>query len=147
MTLRVRRARVSASGGKSHSWVTATTESPAPSAKSISVADGTRLAIRMGTNSMLPAVDRLDDDQISARLDELEGWEREGDAIVKTFKRDDFVGSVKFVDALVEPAEDMGHHPDVSISWNEVRVSVTTHSEGGLTANDFELASRIDSLA
>ena len=96
---------------------------------------------------MLPAVDRLDDDQISARLDELEGWERDGDAIVKTFKRDDFVGSVKFVDALVEPAEDMGHHPDVSISWNEVRVSVTTHSEGGLTANDFELASRIDSLA
>jgi 4a-hydroxytetrahydrobiopterin dehydratase len=95
---------------------------------------------------MLPAVDRLDDDQISARLDELEGWEREGASIVKTFKRDDFVGSVKFVDALVEPAEDMGHHPDVSISWNEVRVSVTTHSEGGLTANDFELASRIDSL-
>ena len=96
---------------------------------------------------MLPAVDRLDDDQISSRLDELEGWERDGDAIAKTFKRDDFVGSVKFVDALVEPAEDMGHHPDVSISWNEVRVSVTTHSEGGLTANDFELASRIDSLA
>ncbi len=96
---------------------------------------------------MLPTVDRLDDDQISARLDELEGWERDGDAIAKTFKRDDFVGSVKFVDALVEPAEDMGHHPDVSISWNEVRVSVTTHSEGGLTAHDFELASRIDSLA
>jgi 4a-hydroxytetrahydrobiopterin dehydratase len=96
---------------------------------------------------MLPTVDRLDDDQISARLDELEGWQRDGDAIAKTFKRDDFVGSVKFVDALVEPAEDMGHHPDVSISWNEVRVSVTTHSEGGLTANDFELASRIDSLA
>ena len=96
---------------------------------------------------MLPPVDRLDDDQISARLDELEGWERDGDAIAKTFKRDDFVGSVRFVDALVEPAEDMGHHPDVSISWNEVRVSITTHSEGGLTANDFELASRIDSLA
>jgi 4a-hydroxytetrahydrobiopterin dehydratase len=96
---------------------------------------------------MLPPVDRLDDNQISARLDELEGWERDGDAIAKTFKREDFVGSVKFVDALVEPAEDMGHHPDVSISWDEVRVSITTHSEGGLTANDFELASRIDALA
>jgi 4a-hydroxytetrahydrobiopterin dehydratase len=92
-------------------------------------------------------VERLDDDQIASNLAELEGWQREGDAIAKTFKRDDFVGSVKFVDALVEPAEDMGHHPDVSISWDEVRVSITTHSEGGLTANDFELAKRIDALA
>ena len=90
---------------------------------------------------------RLDDDQIASKLGELDGWERDGDAIVKTFKLDDFVGSVGFVDKLVEPAEDMGHHPDVGISWNEVRVTITTHSEGGLTANDFELAKRIDSLA
>ena len=90
---------------------------------------------------------RLDDDQIASKLAELDGWERDGDAIVKTFKLDDFVGSVGFVDKLVEPAEDMGHHPDVGISWNEVRVTITTHSEGGLTANDFELAKRIDSLA
>ena len=91
-------------------------------------------------------MERLDDDEISSRLDDLEGWERDGDAIVKTFELDDFVGSVAFVDKLVEPAEDMGHHPDVSISWDEVRVSITTHSEGGLTANDFELAKRIDDL-
>ena len=90
---------------------------------------------------------RLDDDQIASKLGELDGWERDGDAIVKAFKRDDFVGSVGFVDKLVEPAEDMGHHPDVAISWNEVRVTITTHSEGGLTANDFELAKRIDSIA
>ena len=77
----------------------------------------------------------------------LEGWERDGDAIAKTFKRGDFVGSVKFVDEIVEPAEDMGHHPDLEISWDEVRVSITTHSEGGLTDNDFELAKRIDELA
>jgi 4a-hydroxytetrahydrobiopterin dehydratase len=92
-------------------------------------------------------MERLEDDQIDSRLGDLDGWERDGDAIVKTFKRDDFVGSVKFVDDVVAPAEDMGHHPDVNISWNEVRVSITTHSEGGLTANDFELAKRIDSLA
>ena len=89
----------------------------------------------------------LGDDEITSRLANLDGWERDGDAIVKTFKLDDFVGSVGFVDKLVEPAEDMGHHPDVGISWNEVRVTITTHSEGGLTANDFELAKRIDSLA
>jgi 4a-hydroxytetrahydrobiopterin dehydratase len=92
-------------------------------------------------------VERLDDDQIKARLAELEGWERDGDTIVKEFEREDFVGSVKFVDRLVEPAEDMGHHPDLSISWNKVRVSITTHAAGGLTDNDFELAKRIDALA
>jgi 4a-hydroxytetrahydrobiopterin dehydratase len=54
---------------------------------------------------------------------------------------------VDFVNRLVGPAEEMGHHPDLSISWNEVRVSVTTHAAGGLTANDFELARRIDDLA
>ncbi len=91
-------------------------------------------------------MERLDDDQISSRLEELEGWERDGDAIAKTFKLDDFVGSVEFVRKLVDPAEDMGHHPDLSVSWNEVRVTITTHSEGGLTANDFELAKRIDAL-
>jgi 4a-hydroxytetrahydrobiopterin dehydratase len=91
-------------------------------------------------------VDRLDDDQIEARLAELEGWERDGEAIVKEYKRDDFVGSVRFVDRVVEPAEEMGHHPDLSISWDTVRVSITTHAAGGLTANDFELAKRIDAL-
>ena len=83
----------------------------------------------------------------SARLGGLDGWERDGEAIVKTFERGDFVGSVEFVDKLVEPAEEMGHHPDLSISWNKVEVSITTHSAGGLTANDFELAKRIDALA
>jgi 4a-hydroxytetrahydrobiopterin dehydratase len=92
-------------------------------------------------------VERLDDDQIDARLAELEGWERDGDAIVKEYELEDFVGAVRFVDGIVEPAEDMGHHPDLSISWNKVRVSITTHAAGGLTANDFELAKRIDALA
>jgi len=89
----------------------------------------------------------LDDQEIERRLDDLDGWSREGDAITKTFEREDFVGSVKFVDSLVEPAEDMGHHPDLSISWDKVQVTITTHAEGGLTDNDFELAKRIDALA
>lgn len=89
----------------------------------------------------------LSDDEIESRLDALAGWERRGDAIVKTFDRGDFVGSVRFVESLVEPAEEMNHHPDLSISWKDVQVSITTHSEGGLTPNDFELAGRIDALA
>jgi 4a-hydroxytetrahydrobiopterin dehydratase len=89
----------------------------------------------------------LDDDEIEAKLGELDGWERAGDAIEKKYDRGDFVGSVELVKSIVEPAEEMNHHPDLAISWSEVTVTISTHSEGGLTANDFELAKRIDSLA
>jgi 4a-hydroxytetrahydrobiopterin dehydratase len=92
-------------------------------------------------------VAQLDDAEIEERLSDLPGWEREGKAIGKSFKRDDFVASVRFVDALVEPAEAMNHHPDVAISWDTVTVTISTHSEGGLTAADFELAQKIDALA
>jgi len=92
-------------------------------------------------------VELLSDSEIDSRLAQLDGWEREGDTIVKTFELADFVGSVAFVDKLVEPAEAMGHHPDLSISWNKVTVSITTHAAGGLTENDFALAKRIDQVA
>ena len=90
---------------------------------------------------------RLDDQEIDSRLSRLDGWSREDDAITKTFDRGDFVGSVEFVKRLVDPAEEMNHHPDLEISWSKVKVSITTHSEGGLTENDFELAGRVDALA
>jgi len=89
----------------------------------------------------------LVDAEIEEKLAALPGWERSGEAIEKEFKRDDFVGSVRFAHALVEPAEAMNHHPDLSISWDTVKVKISTHSEGGLTAADFELAGKIDALA
>jgi 4a-hydroxytetrahydrobiopterin dehydratase len=89
----------------------------------------------------------LSDDEIRSRLERLEGWEREGDSLRKEFKFDDFVGSVDFVNRITPVAEEMGHHPDLSISWNKVTVSLSTHSEGGITENDFELAGKIDSRA
>jgi 4a-hydroxytetrahydrobiopterin dehydratase len=89
----------------------------------------------------------LGSNEIEAVLADLDGWERQGDAIVKSFECGDFVGSVRFVDSLVEPAEAMGHHPDVAISWATVTVTISTHSEGGLTAADFELAGKIEALA
>lgn len=89
----------------------------------------------------------LSDTEIDARLAELSGWARSGEAIEKEFDRGDFVGSVDFVAKLVEPAEAMNHHPDLAISWSTVKVAISTHSEGGLTANDFELAAKIDALA
>ena len=90
---------------------------------------------------------RLSDEEIEDRLAEVEGWEREGDAIRQRFKHEDFRGSVDFVNRLTSEAEDMNHHPDLAISWNEVTVTITSHSEGGLTANDFELARRIEQVA
>jgi 4a-hydroxytetrahydrobiopterin dehydratase len=89
----------------------------------------------------------LSESEIEAKLGELSGWERSGEAIAKTFERGDFVGSVRFVESLVEPAEAMGHHPDLEISWDKVTVTISTHSEGGLTASDFELAGKIDALS
>jgi 4a-hydroxytetrahydrobiopterin dehydratase len=90
--------------------------------------------------------DLLDDEAIAAKLDELDGWSRQGDAIVKSFDHGDFVGSVEFVRRLTGPAEELGHHPDLKVSWSEVEVTITSHSDGGLTANDFELAARIDAV-
>lgn len=89
----------------------------------------------------------LSEAEIAEKLAGLPGWERKGEAIEKAFKRGDFVGSVRFVESLVEPAEAMNHHPDVAISWDTVTVTISTHSEGGLTAADFELAEKIDALA
>ena len=57
------------------------------------------------------------------------------------------MSSVDLVNRLAPVAEEMNHHPDLEISWNKVTVTLSTHSEGGLTENDFELAGRIDGLA
>jgi 4a-hydroxytetrahydrobiopterin dehydratase len=87
---------------------------------------------------------RLENDEIEAKLGELDGWSREGEAIAKEFENGDFKGSVDFVNRITPVAEEMNHHPDLEISWDTVKVTITTHSEGGLTSGDFELAGRID---
>lgn len=89
----------------------------------------------------------LNDDEIQRRLQQLPGWEHDGDALKREFKFDDFAGSIDFVNRITPPAEEMNHHPDITISWNRVGITLSTHSEGGITENDFELAQRIDPLA
>ena len=89
----------------------------------------------------------LSDDDVQGRLEGLDGWKRDGDSLRRQLKFDDFKGSVDFVNRITPAAEEMNHHPDLAISWNTVTVTLSTHSEGGITENDFELASRIDSLA
>jgi 4a-hydroxytetrahydrobiopterin dehydratase len=88
----------------------------------------------------------LEQHEVERRLGELDGWGRDGNAIVKEFSCGDFAGSVEFVNRLTPVAEEMNHHPDIAISWSTVTVTISTHSEGGLTAADFELAGRIDAL-
>ena len=89
----------------------------------------------------------LSDEDIEARLDELSDWERDGESIKREFKFNDFQGSIDFLNRITPPAEEMNHHPDIGVSWNKVGLTLTTHSAGGLTEDDFTLAKKIDDLA
>ena len=90
----------------------------------------------------------LSDEDVEARIEQLgDGWEKYGNSLRREFKFGDFSGAVDFVNRLTPAAQEMNHHPDLEISWDTVTVRISTHSEGGLTENDFELAARIDSLA
>jgi 4a-hydroxytetrahydrobiopterin dehydratase len=86
----------------------------------------------------------LDDAQIQDRLLGLE-WRREGDTIVRDLELADFVSAIELVERVARIAEDANHHPDILVhGWNKVRLTLSTHSEGGLTEADFVLAERID---
>jgi len=89
----------------------------------------------------------LDDNDIAARLGRLAGWQREGDAITKEFRFPDFRAAVAFVNKVADAAERADHHPDITINYDRVRMTLSTHSEGGLTEKDFALASEIDAAA
>ena len=89
----------------------------------------------------------LSDHEIDERLERMgSGWVRDGDAIKREFKFKDFRGSIDFVNRIAPVADGMNHHPDLSISWTTVTVSLSTHSEMGVTENVFELANEIDDL-
>lgn len=89
----------------------------------------------------------MDDEEITRRL-EGSRWRREGGEIVRELKLDDFAGAMAFVNRVAEAAEAANHHPDILVhGWNKVRLSVTNHSQGGLTEADFALAETIDGLA
>ncbi len=91
-------------------------------------------------------MDLLTETQISAELAELPAWTREGNAIVTVAVRKDFRDALLYLGAVAYLAEKANHHPDVAISWNRVTLTLSTHSAGGLTANDFALARQISAL-
>ncbi len=87
----------------------------------------------------------LDPGVVDAEL--VAGWVRQGAELVRTRRGRDFADSLAYVNAVGALAEDMDHHPDVDIRWDVVTLHLTTHSAGGITRRDLELARRIEDLA
>lgn len=92
-------------------------------------------------STLLPAT------EIETRLKKLNHWQRDEDVISRQFKFSDFVGAMRFVNAVADLAEEANHHPDIDIRWNKVLLRLTNHSAGGLTEADFDLAGKIDGVA
>ncbi len=88
----------------------------------------------------------LSDDEIRSRLEELSGWEPGESAIAKDFRFQTFPQAVAFVVAVGFAAEAANHHPDLDIRYNRVHVELSTHSEGGVTEKDLDLAAKIEGL-
>jgi len=81
------------------------------------------------------------------RLTQLPGWKIDSGELVRTFDFKDFVAALAFVNKVGELAEQAGHHPDIDIRYNRVRLALVTHSAGGLTGKDFDLAAQAQNLA
>lgn len=89
----------------------------------------------------------LTDDQITEALRTLPGWEARSGSLVRAVTAPDFRAGIRLVDRVADAAEDMDHHPDIDIRWTTVTFSLATHSMGGVTRNDVELAERISAEA
>jgi 4a-hydroxytetrahydrobiopterin dehydratase len=89
----------------------------------------------------------LDISKINEMLGKLNGWKYQNDQIGRDYEFKDFKEALVFVNKVGEKAEQMDHHPDIFMhSWNKVRITVSTHSAGGVTENDFKLAQMIENI-
>ena len=88
----------------------------------------------------------MNETEITSRSQSAAGWQREGADIVRQFGFEDFIQAMEFVNEVAELAEAAGHHPDIDIRYNKVRLALSSHDAGGLTQRDFDLASSIDEL-
>ncbi len=85
--------------------------------------------------------------EILERLKSISGWEFDGQQIGKEYSLKDFKTALKFVNRIGEEAENMDHHPDIFLhSWNKVKITLSTHSAGGITENDFNLAVKVEKI-
>ncbi|MED6299929.1 MAG: 4a-hydroxytetrahydrobiopterin dehydratase [Verrucomicrobiota bacterium] len=91
------------------------------------------------SNTLMPEI-------IQERIKKIPEWELNEDSISRSFEFDEYQFAIYFVNTIAEIAEEAQHHPDISINYTNVTLVLTTHSKGGLTDSDFEVALRIDSL-
>ena len=89
---------------------------------------------------------RLGEVRIKAELTGVEGWRLHGKRITRLFIFEDFLGGIRFLNRVAKLAEAMNHHPDIDIRYNRIKLSLTTHDEGGLTTKDFRLARQINRI-
>ena len=90
---------------------------------------------------------KLAKDEVKARLKAMKGWKLDDGEIEKTYKFADFKEAMLFGNAVARQAEAVNHHPEIEINYNKVEISLSTHSEGGVTEKDFALAAQIDNAA
>ena len=90
---------------------------------------------------------KLSDEAIAAGLAGMEGWTRDGDAITKTYTFGAYLDGIAFVNATAEAAEAADHHPDMAVGYKRVSVTLSTHSSGGISQKDLDLAAALESLA
>ena len=88
----------------------------------------------------------LEDRVVAAKMKSVPSWKLERGELVRHLEFDNFVDAMHFVNSVAELAEGAGHHPDINIRYNKVRLALVSHDAGGLTERDFDLAAGIDSL-
>lgn len=103
---------------------------------------GYQLIERPFTRHAMPVT--LSDIEIQRELGTLAGWTRRGNTLIKTFVFTGFMDGIDWVRRVAEAAESLDHHPDLDIRYNKITVCLSTHSAGGITAKDFELARKIE---
>jgi len=90
---------------------------------------------------------KLTDGEVQAALKTLPGWGLESGAIAKTYKFPKFADGIAFVQRVAKAADAMDHHPDIDIRYTKIRVALSTHDAGGITAMDTKLAAQIEALS
>lgn len=93
----------------------------------------------------MTGVDRLPEDAVDEAAERL-GWEHRGDKLVRVVERESFGAAMEFVNAVAMLAEAANHHPDIAIRWNKVELTMWTHTAGGVTRADVDMAGAIEGL-
>jgi len=95
----------------------------------------------------MPRPSKLSEEAIAENVQRLQTWQRNGDTIEREFKAANFASALGFINAVGVLAETADHHPDILLyGWNKVRITLSTHDQGGLTELDFALAANIDGI-